>query len=366
MISRSAALLLLLLPAACAEAPVVRKGEPPAASPEEVYRKMEQRLLAAGSLRIRARCDQVNRTESGTEERQGLAAFCFLRGETQCAIELRGIDRDGQTVGTALVSDGTRMISRPRFTKPWAETDIPNSFDIVFLSLLHRIGLARTTTATAAMIGMNTFLIPSAIPAAANFRNEETKDGVACMSYTVPKLTDRDLHAKLWYDAKTLRPLRRTVGVEDGKPGLVYDETYEDYSLEAQIPDGPFVLPDLDPASRRRFASDGKSMIYEEREGGIVRFVLICDDGTEGETTADGIILRRGGVTQNIKATTGLMLIKGNRTMMNAIPNGWDHDLVQEYHEYRAAHPKGLIVDWLKAAQQRRPTTMMEIYLRQE
>ena len=107
-------------------------------------------------------------------------------------------------------------------------------------------------------------------------------------------------------------------------------------------------------------------MIYEEREGGIVRFVLVCDDGTEGETTADGIILRRGGVTQNIKSTTGMMLIKGNRTMINAIPAGWDHDLVQEYHEYRAAHPKGLIVDWLKTAQQRRPTTMMEIYLRQE
>lgn len=365
MTHRFAALMLLLLPAACAGAPPP-KIEEPVVPPSEIFRKMEQQLAAATSLRIRARCDQVERSESGTEDRQGTNAFCFLRGEAQCAIELRGIDREGRTVGTAMVSDGTRLLSRVRFTKPWVESDIPNGFKTVFQSLLHRAGLARTTAGITQYLAKNTFLAPSAVPAAANFRSEGAKDGVACMSYTVVDLTAHEIHVKLWYDAKTLRPLRRVTGVEDGKPGLSFDETYEDYALDARIPDGPFVLPDLDPAGRRRFASDGKFMIYEERESGVVRFVLIADDGVEGETTSDGIILRRGGVTQNIKSNTGLMLIKGNRTILNAIPEGWDHDWVQEYHGYRAAHPKGLIVDWLKAALQRHPSTVLENYLRQE
>jgi hypothetical protein len=175
-----------------------------------------------------------------------------------------------------------------------------------------------------------------------------------------------EIQVKLWYDPKTLRPLRRLTGVENGKPGLSFDETYDEYSLDPRIPDGPFVLPDLDPTSRRRYAGDGKSMIYLEREAGVVRFVLIADDGVEGETTSDGIILRRGGVTQTIKSTTGLMLIKGNRTVMNAIPEGWDHDLVQEYHGYRAAHPRATIEEWLKAALKERPATPLLNYLKKD
>src|SRR5260370_1037153 len=111
MTPRRSASLLLLLSIGCAQAPTPKKEESPV-SPAEIFRQMEQRLVESTSLRIRARCDQVNRSESGTEERRGLNATLLLRGETQFAIDVKGVDRDGSSVGATLVSDGTRMVSR--------------------------------------------------------------------------------------------------------------------------------------------------------------------------------------------------------------------------------------------------------------
>jgi len=360
MTPRSSASLLLLL-IGCAPAPTPKKEEPPV-SPAEIFRRMEQQLVDSTSLKIRARCDQVNRSESGTEERRGLTATLLLRGDTQFAIELQGIDRDGSSVGASLVSDGTRMVSRPRFSDPWVETDIPNSFRVVFLSLMHRIGLVRTTTGIATMVGMKTFLLPAGVKAAANFRSEETKDGVACLSYTIVDLTGRELHAKLWYDAETLRPVRRTTGFEDGKPGATYEERYEDYVPDKSIGSAAFVLPDPDPTTPRRWTHDGDVLIYEEREGPKIRFVLICS-GVDVGTTDKGVVIKHGGVTQNLAGNTGLMLVTAKRTTMNSIPEGWDHDLVQEYLEDRAAHPGTRIRDWLAETLKRRPAKdLQELY----
>ena len=361
MSPRTPALLVLLFSIGCSQAPVPKKEEP-TVPPEEIFRNIEQRLVASKSLRVLARCDQVNRDESGTEHCRGLTASLFLRGETQCAIEVRGIDREGKAVGADLVSDGTRMVSRPRVTGPWAETGIPNSFRIVLVSLMHRIGLVRTTTSIATMVGLNTFLLPAGVHAAANFRREETKGGVACLSYTVVDLTGVELHAKLWYDAGTLRPVRRTTGPEAGNPGLIYDETYEEYVPDASIPDAAVVLPDPDPAAGRRWTSDGDTLLYEERGGAKMRFVLICS-GVDVATTNTGVVIKHGGMTQNLSRNTGLMLVTATQSTLNPIPDGWDHDLVQEYHEYRAAHPGTRIRDWLAETLKRRPAKdLQELY----
>ena len=363
------ALLAFLLPAACSAPPPTAPAAKavPAASPEELFQRMERRLVSVPSLRLRGMCEQIDRQATGVEERKVVTMAAFLRGGEQCSVEMKGKDAEGQPVGAALICDGTFLLSRMGFTKPWTPRAVLPELKTTLLTMIHRFGLAYGTLNLNMHLALGRTPQVSGMPEPSNLRaGETTPEGVPSLTYDLADQAGRTVSATLWYDARTLRPVRRRIGPPEGKPGTTFDETYSDFAEGAELPNERFVLPDLDPEGRQRFAYDGQSMIYEERQDGDVRFVLIADGGTVAEASDEGLVLKRGGVTQKIRNNTGLMLLKGNRTLMNAIPEGWDHDLVQEFHEYRAAHAGARISEWLAAAVKKRPSAMIETYLKKD
>jgi hypothetical protein len=50
-------------------------------------------------------------------------------------------------------------------------------------------------------------------------------------------------HVKIWYDPRTWRLFRRTVAIREGDVRGTLTETYDEYVLNGDIPDGQFKLP---------------------------------------------------------------------------------------------------------------------------
>ncbi|MBV8880710.1 MAG: hypothetical protein JO332_12135 [Planctomycetaceae bacterium] len=361
----SSAALLLLFTAGCAASPPAPLDDP-TLTPEEIFRKMEARALEAPSLRIRAACEQIDRAASGEVERKSLMTLAQLRGERQFSFVVTGVDARGQVVGGALISDGTRVSARLSPSKPWVEGDAPPELKRHLATMIHRVGPTLTELNSAAVVASGASLKPSgAPPECSNFKAGETRGNLASMTYDIRDARGNGFAITLWYDRTTGTPVRRRVG-DETQPGLAFDETYSDYVAGAEVPDAAFVVPDPFPDSPRRWTGDADLFLYEEREGGRLRFLLLCTGPFDIGTTDTGIILKRGGVTQRISNQTGMMIVDGNRTTMNAIPEGWDNDLAGEYSEYRAAHPGVRLRDWMIGRLKQRPSTHLEALLRKE
>jgi outer membrane lipoprotein-sorting protein len=72
----------------------------------------------------------------------------------------------------------------------------------------------------------------------------KTPTWTVTVSKTLMPAASKPMPIKLWYDPKSLKPVKRTATIMKGDVEVKWSETYENITLNADIPDEKFKLPE--------------------------------------------------------------------------------------------------------------------------
>ncbi len=203
-------------------------------SPEEVFRRIEKSLATAATVRVRYK--------------------------TQCAVSHKGKVIRNEMSGLLLLKEGKRLFHRFKAQQDGKEVETTTVSDGKWISLgspktpIRTVPLHCSNPRTAIAFGGHWGVIGltngmketdySKILKASNFRLSEAEGEVRTLSYD---LTADDVKATskvtVWFNMKSLALSRQRLDRQIGSNMLFFDERYEEFSLQSEIPDSTFALP---------------------------------------------------------------------------------------------------------------------------
>jgi outer membrane lipoprotein-sorting protein len=209
-------------------------------SPEAILlRKIEQSIDRANTVQLKFSGEVILKWEGG--ERKGrVTGELLLKGASKLRM-IAEVDAAGQGKETTTeVCDGVRCfgsgLSSSRAKEPGK-----------VIGNYLRGALARTGILAGGFLageGMNredfdmkeTFSVY-------NVQEGATEKESKSLTYTLSHSGD-NAEVQLWYDPKDLRLLKRVLKVKAGGPGSTFTETYDSFTLNSDIPDEKFKLPE--------------------------------------------------------------------------------------------------------------------------
>lgn len=245
----------------------------------EILRKIQEPLEKARSARIRfkvegnlggGRCASTGTLLLREGNRARLESkLSAVRGEAELLVISSGKLLKGTTKGGS---------ADMPFLPKVAEQDPPEN-----LGAFLRAGMLHSATLTQSLFGEDLLPKPGDDPkkvfAVSNLASGE--DGTLTYKLTVGR---DSMTVRLWYDPKTFKPLKRTTMQEGFHFFAQFTETFEEYSLDVDLPDAPFDLP---------APKGGAPMRTLSGRGGWIHCVAFSPDGTTlaAGTTDGGIKL---------------------------------------------------------------------------
>jgi len=211
---------------------------------EETFNKIEEAIQKAKTLSFKYKFELAVNGQKRTT--QGNGAVILKEGSK---FNVTGaLVGTGPKVGFELVSDGAKMV-RARFGAD-PPTDLPSNMNRLMAIQIARLGVAKA------------FFFPSVQDGEKDKKEETDLKNIFKMSGLKSGEDDQDgktltytlkvLHelgsadVKVWYDPKTFKLLKRTLGVREhleSPVGATLVETYEEFTLNVDVPDGTFTLP---------------------------------------------------------------------------------------------------------------------------
>jgi outer membrane lipoprotein-sorting protein len=203
---------------------------------QKLYEAMEQKVAKA---KVQKFDFTVDASEGGGLKVKG--AFILATGN-RLKLTFEGTEGK-EVIKGMLLSDGKTMLMQAEIQgKPEMKTKpVPDKLYDIIIRWLPRGGLFpamenvdRTNPKDAGTIKLSDF----------KSAGQEKVDGQGAnvITYTLtPPDGKEPVTCKLWLDAKTNLPLKRTL--DDGKGKFRVDETYRGWELEPKLPEGTFTLP---------------------------------------------------------------------------------------------------------------------------
>jgi len=207
---------------------------------QETFEEIEARLQACRSLRIRMTLKQeVPAARSVTEGKAELSIQSPRKAyaDLQRKAERRTLVSDGESLATSL--DGTT----------WNRRRAPAEIDKKLVAAWARAGLVYWWLATDGFMVRD----PRRDFRLSDFKFGPPEGGHSCILYRIrdDEVRPREeigtvLEVKLWYDPKTLTPVKRVwEGKAPQEVEWIWTETYDEVVLDAPLPDETFRLPEV-------------------------------------------------------------------------------------------------------------------------
>lgn len=203
---------------------------------KERFDALEARIRKASSLKTRLRFRLEVRERDDVD--QGDAEFLVKSPKMAFGDLKRTTGKE--TEHRALISDGKTLSSR-RNEGHWNQRSAPAELGEKLATALARGGLVYWWLSTDAFVVRD----PRVGYALSDFRPGESEGEVSSVLY---RLTNTEanvtLEAKLWYEPKTAKLIKRTWEGELLGEHWKCTETYEEFALEPDLPDDKFRFPD--------------------------------------------------------------------------------------------------------------------------
>lgn len=215
---------------------------------EKEFRTLEERIEKAATVKLKFRSE----VRVAREEKERLietTGTLLLKGETLARMESKSL-RDGKenrAMTGLLVCDGKRAKSGSGDI--WKEQDAPKdlrpslNYFVARGGMIMSLMMARKSDRGPDEVRP---LIPDLrkLSELSDFKKGEGEGGTTTLSYKIKPTFDQvEIDCTLHLDAAGTKLLKRVYRFKAQKEEAVITETYEEFSLGAEIPDAAFALP---------------------------------------------------------------------------------------------------------------------------
>lgn len=193
---------------------------------EETFKKIEEKLLKAKTVRIKVKTVAHNEGHPDSE-----GSYELLLKEGNKVYFARSTNhKDDENL--FFISDGVKIATN---CPGWKTADVPAN-------------LGSNAAITLMREEFNLNILPQKKGASAkdlcdlsDFKIEEADGGARILSYKMSG--DPGWKVKLWHDPRTFKFVKRTFSIKGRTSNAILSETYEAFELDADIPDEKFKLP---------------------------------------------------------------------------------------------------------------------------
>ncbi len=209
---------------------------------EDAFRKIEESLEKAGTIRVRLRGE--GEAKGGAEKvAYKVSGRMLLKEGNRARIEMKtvlgALEREA-----VIVSDGAKMWVRTVQGPPRTQ-DTPGSLKASLAGALTRLGLL--SSVDSCLGGQD----PKKAFEASEFRAGPEEAGLKSVVFKVSVPGGQgQIESTLWYDPATFRLAKSAVTARTGTVEHSAAETYEEYVLGGEIPDEEFKRPEEKPAEK--------------------------------------------------------------------------------------------------------------------
>jgi outer membrane lipoprotein-sorting protein len=209
---------------------------------EETFKKIEDTVAAAKTLSLKF---DVKLVKAAGVEESVLRGTILLKKGDRMSLD-SAVIKGGAQKEMLFVSDGSKLSARAdgriRGTK-----ETPKDLNAHLAAFLTRAGVLHFIGAiTPAFFGEGLNL--ERAPSVTEIKTGEDEGNLKTLSYktvitplVAPPAT---LDVRLWYEPKSLRLAKRTMRYRSETDPLTFNETYEEFAIDADIPDEKFKLPE--------------------------------------------------------------------------------------------------------------------------
>jgi len=205
-------------------------------SAEETLMKLDQSLESAKSLSLDFRTETRIQFDDH-EEKTSLSGKILVKDGNRARMELKRM-RSGEEMSTVHVSNGSRVADSRAEETVVAPKHYVRNFVIAALS---RTGITEAYLTTFSASRPEDYDVRMKF-VLSKVRTESDEGDLKSLSYTMA-FGEHESFVHLWYDPKSLLPVKRTLIAKVSKATLTTTEVYENYAANASIPDDKFVLP---------------------------------------------------------------------------------------------------------------------------
>ena len=203
---------------------------------EETLSKIEQSLLAAKTLSVEFR--SAVRIQFDDHEEKTLLSGRFLSKEgNRTRMELKLVKQGGES-NTLHVSDGTKVADSRAEERVETPKDYTRNFIVAALS---RTGITEAYLTTFSASKPEDYDVRKKF-ALSKVRVDADDGELKSLSYTMA-FGEHEKTVRLWYHPTSFRPVKRTLINKLPNATLTTTESYENYAVDAAIPDERFALP---------------------------------------------------------------------------------------------------------------------------
>ncbi len=204
-------------------------------APEEVFKKIEQSLEKANGLRV------IFRVEVLPNNGVKYEASGTVLAKNPDKVNIQMTLTDGTK--TSMISDGSKM--RVMIAGQGGDAEVHKGIKDNIAIALSRAGL---------YLSQGTYVPVFSKPlqegkgvrevlGVSKFKFGEEEQNLKTILYEIKLHGEATLEAKLWYEGKTLKPVKRVVKAKVDKQETVHTETFGEWTIGVDLPDELFALP---------------------------------------------------------------------------------------------------------------------------
>jgi hypothetical protein len=215
-------------------------------SAEETLKKIEHAIDSPKTLSFKVSIEGTGKLD-GMEYTSKLSGSIFLKGVTRASIAFTGT-ANGKPKETRFLSDGTRC-------QLWSDHQRGGEIEATdALGRQIRTGFARGGVAQLDLI-LPIKTVPGKTPPEpldldkllllSDFKPGAEEKPLRMITYTLktPDEEDGTYQVRLWYDPNSYLPKKRVSVLKAKDAEGTITETYEDWAVNSEIPDGTFTFP---------------------------------------------------------------------------------------------------------------------------
>lgn len=206
-------------------------------TPQEILERIEHAFHQAKTITVHFSFTQTPDPQALGDPARGSGVLLLKEGN-RISLDLT-TTFGGKEEQHLFLSDGRRLFVYSTHTNP-SVTDAPKDVEAGFRAELTQSGILGAWTATQLFAAGNK---PFTL---AELKAGDDDKGLKTLLYKLNTNYpgDRRSEARLWYDPKSFRILKRTLHVLDRYDGFTLTENYDQLVLDADIPDEEFKHPE--------------------------------------------------------------------------------------------------------------------------
>jgi outer membrane lipoprotein-sorting protein len=217
-----------------------------AESAEETFKKIEESLKTAKSVRVQFVWDGA--TKSDLEGKVDARGNVLLKEGNRVNL-VASVTEKAQTSELRIISDGKTVKSKLG-PKRLLESETPKHLEIGLKMALHRLGAMQAVLIAHKICMLDAAEQEEALdlgkrPPLTDFRAGPDDGEWKTMTYKItPDGADSAAEVRLWYTPEGYKLVKRTITIKRPSES-VFTETYKEWSVDAELDNDEFTLPSV-------------------------------------------------------------------------------------------------------------------------